>query len=75
MKGGDASFHYGWTLHSAPGNLSSTITREVMTIIYFADGARVTAAQNEHQEADRKRWLGGLPPGSIAASTLNPIVY
>ncbi len=73
MQAGDATWHYGWTLHSAPGNASAT-TREVMTIIYFADGARVTAPQNEHQEADRQRWLCGLEPGSLAASKLNPLI-
>jgi ectoine hydroxylase-related dioxygenase (phytanoyl-CoA dioxygenase family) len=73
MKAGDASWHYGWTLHSAPGNKSS-ITREVMTIIYFADGARVTRPINEHQEADRQRWLCGLEPTSLADSDLNPLV-
>src|ERR1019366_4651671 len=35
MAAGDATFHYGWTLHGAPGN-STTRTREVMTIIWFA---------------------------------------
>ena len=73
MKAGDATWHYGWTLHSAPGNASDK-TREVMTVIYFADGARVTAPQNEHQEADRQRWLQGLEPGERAASKLNPTV-
>jgi ectoine hydroxylase-related dioxygenase (phytanoyl-CoA dioxygenase family) len=73
MKAGDATWHYGWTLHSAPGNTSLN-TREVMTIIYFADGASVTQPQNEHQEADRKRWLGGLQPGSLATSALNPCI-
>jgi ectoine hydroxylase-related dioxygenase (phytanoyl-CoA dioxygenase family) len=75
MQAGDASWHYGWTLHSAPGNLSKDTTREVITIIYFADGAKVTAPKNEHQEADRQRWLGGLIPGSVAASELNPLVF
>ena len=75
MKAGDASWHYGWTLHSAPGNLSADVTREVMTIIYFADGAHVTPPKNQHQEADRQRWLGGLEPGSLAASQLNPLVF
>ncbi|MFT3935900.1 MAG: phytanoyl-CoA dioxygenase family protein [Chitinophagaceae bacterium] len=73
MEAGDATWHYGWTLHNAPGNLSNQ-TREVMTIIYFADGATVTSPQNEHQEADRSRWLGGLYPGSKAASALNPLL-
>lgn len=74
MQAGDATWHYGWTLHSAPGNASTTITREVMTIIYYADGASVIEPQNEHQEADRKRWLCGLEPGSPATSALNPLV-
>lgn len=74
MKAGDASWHYGWTLHAATGNTTKDITREVITIIYFADGAQVTVPQNEHQEADRKRWLGGLTPGSLADSHLNPLV-
>ncbi len=74
MKAGDATWHYGWTLHSAPGNASTTVTREVMTIIYFADGARITVPKNEHQEADRQRWFRGLEPGKLAASDLNPLV-
>jgi ectoine hydroxylase-related dioxygenase (phytanoyl-CoA dioxygenase family) len=74
MNAGDATWHYGWTLHSAPGNLSADITREVMTIIYFADGAEITEPINKHQEADRQRWLEGLEPGRPAASRLNPLV-
>lgn len=73
MKAGDATWHYGWTLHSAPGN-KSNVTREVMTVIYFADGASVAVPQNEHQENDRACWLGGLEPGEMAASTHNPLV-
>ncbi|RXK59710.1 phytanoyl-CoA dioxygenase family protein [Lacibacter luteus] len=73
MQAGDATWHYGWTLHSAPGN-TSTNTREVMTIIYFADGAKIIPPQNEHQEADRQKWLCGLEPRSLAASELNPLI-
>jgi ectoine hydroxylase-related dioxygenase (phytanoyl-CoA dioxygenase family) len=73
MRAGDATFHAGWTLHNAPGN-SSAHTREVMTIIYLADGARVTEPKNGHQEADRQTWLLGLAPGELAASELNPVV-
>jgi ectoine hydroxylase-related dioxygenase (phytanoyl-CoA dioxygenase family) len=73
MWAGDATWHYGWTLHSAPGNASADITREVMTIIYFADGARVIEPQNSHQENDRQRWLCGAAPGTAAASALNPL--
>lgn len=74
MKAGDATWHYGWTLHSAPGNASQNVTREVFTIIYFADGAKLTESKNSHQEADRQRWFNGLPEGSPAASPLNPVV-
>lgn len=74
MKAGDATFHYGWTLHSAPGNAVKDATREVMTVIYFADGAHVTPTQNKHQEADRQRWLQWAKPGDLAASAINPLV-
>ncbi len=73
MNAGDATWHYGWTLHNAPGNLS-VVTREVITIIYYADGATVTEPKNEHQENDRNRWLDGIAPGEPAASRLNPLV-
>jgi len=73
MQAGDATWHYGWTLHNASGNHAG-VTREVMTIIYFADGATVTDPQNQHQEADRQRWLSGLEPGAEAASALNPLL-
>ncbi|GAA4808138.1 phytanoyl-CoA dioxygenase family protein [Olivibacter ginsenosidimutans] len=75
MQAGDATWHYGSTLHHAPGNQSTTTTREVMTVIYFADGAQVTEPINPHQENDRKTWLAGLPVGALANSHLNPIVY
>lgn len=74
MDAGDATWHYGWTLHNAPGNLSG-ITREVITIIYYADEAMVTEPKNEHQENDRKRWLDGIAPGNPAASRLNPLLF
>ena len=74
MKAGDATWHYGWTLHSAPGNSSTMVTREVFTIIYFADGAKITSAQNQHQEADRQRWFRGLEAGHLAATDLNPLL-
>lgn len=74
MKAGDATWHYGWTLHSAPGNRSKDTIREVITIIYIADGARITEPKNKHQENDRQRWLCGLEPGELVASKLNPLV-
>jgi ectoine hydroxylase-related dioxygenase (phytanoyl-CoA dioxygenase family) len=74
MNAGDASFHLGWTIHSAGRNRSARSMREVMTVIYFADGAKVTEPANQHQQADLEAWLDGLPAGSIAAGPLNPVL-
>jgi ectoine hydroxylase-related dioxygenase (phytanoyl-CoA dioxygenase family) len=74
MKAGDASFHSGWTLHSAPAN-KTPVTREAMTIIYFADGARLLTPDNENRQADLERWHPGQSPGELAASPINPVVY
>lgn len=73
MRAGDATWHFGNTVHSAPGNDSDKM-REVMTIIYMADGARVTQPMNPAQENDRNTWLMGLPAGRLAASELNPLI-
>jgi ectoine hydroxylase-related dioxygenase (phytanoyl-CoA dioxygenase family) len=73
MEAGDATFHYGYTLHKAPGNSSSKL-REVMTIIYYADGSLITTPENDAQEADRISWFNGMNPGELAASYLNPVV-
>jgi ectoine hydroxylase-related dioxygenase (phytanoyl-CoA dioxygenase family) len=73
MKAGDATWHYGYTIHKAPGN-SSGHTREVMTVIYIADGARITQPQNKYQEADHTIWLKGRPVGSLVDSDMTPLV-
>jgi ectoine hydroxylase-related dioxygenase (phytanoyl-CoA dioxygenase family) len=74
MHAGDASFHNGWVLHTAPGN-ASPVTREVMTVIYFADGAHVTVPDNKNRWNDLAQWLPGLKPGDLAASEINPVTY
>ncbi len=74
MKAGDATFHYGWTLHGAPAN-ATAVTREVMTVIWYADGARVTEPDNMNRQRDLERWMPGLKPGDLAASALNPLVF
>lgn len=71
---GDATFHSGWNLHSAPGNDSDRL-REVMTIIWVADGCRVTPPVNPNQERDITRWMPGLKPGDRVATELNPLAY
>ncbi|HEY2173340.1 MAG TPA: phytanoyl-CoA dioxygenase family protein [Mycobacteriales bacterium] len=71
MAAGDASFHASWTLHSASANRTGT-QREVMTLIWFEDGARLIAPTNDGQRADLENWFPGLMPGDLAASPLNP---
>lgn len=73
MKAGDATWHYGLTIHSAHGNNSETM-REVMTIIYMAGDSRVTTPKNSWQEEDRKVWLKSIAPGRLADSDINPLV-
>src|SRR4051794_27180323 len=43
LRAGEAPFQAGWTLRGAPANPTDDM-RPVMTVIYFADGARVTPA-------------------------------
>jgi hypothetical protein len=74
MAAGDATFHTGWTLHHAPGNATDTM-REVMTVIYFADGIRISEPDNQARVNDLASWLPGLKPGDLAASELNPVIY
>ena len=73
MAAGDATFHGGWTVHNACANTSGTL-REVMTVIYFADGLTVREPENPAQQRDLDTWLPGLVPGALAASEINPLV-
>lgn len=73
MRAGDVSFHMGWTLHRANPNTTDA-DREVMTVIWFADGARVIQPTNDGQRLDRFVWLRNIEPGQLAASELNPLV-
>ncbi len=72
MSAGDATFHAGWTLHSA-GDNPTDVDREVMTIIYVADGTRITEPTDQ-QKLDLV-WLGGNQPGDLVDSPLNPLVW
>jgi ectoine hydroxylase-related dioxygenase (phytanoyl-CoA dioxygenase family) len=73
MQAGDATFHAGWTVHRAPGNATDRM-REVMTIIYFEDGARVGGLDSRSRERVGEAWFPGLSDGDIAATELNPLV-
>lgn len=75
MKAGDATFHDGWCIHGAPGNSSPERMREVMTIIYFEDGVRISEPDSDSRRNDLASWFPGLRPGDPAASELNPVVW
>lgn len=74
MAAGDSTFHAGWTLHRAPANPTGAL-RAVMTVIYFADGARVTEPAHDAQANDLRKWLPGCKPGGMAAGSDNPLVW
>lgn len=74
IRAGDATFHSGWTLHGAGPNNTQSM-REVMTIIYYADGTRIGEPFTPNQPLDLARWLPGLKPGDLAATDLNPLLY
>lgn len=74
MNAGDATFHYGWTLHGASANVSTKM-REAMIVTMFADGMRVATPTNKNQENDRVVYLGGRAPGELADSPLNTLLY
>ena len=71
---GDATFHAGWTMHRAPPNHTARM-REVMTIIYFADGTRVGPLDHPNRRFDRDVWLAGCEPGDLAAGPKNPVLW
>jgi ectoine hydroxylase-related dioxygenase (phytanoyl-CoA dioxygenase family) len=73
LAAGDATFHAGWTLHSAGANPTGAM-REVVTVIYYADGARVSEP-TARQRFDLQLWLTGLAPGDLAASDEHPVLY
>ena len=74
MAAGDATFHAGWTLHRAMPNTSNQM-REVMTIIFFADGIRLLEPRYQERRSPFESLFEGLNPGDAAASDLTPIVY
>lgn len=71
LRAGDCSLHLGWTVHGAPANRSDKM-REAMTANYFPDGARITDLA---RSPDGLRFVGGLLPGQLATSGMNPIVF
>lgn len=73
IKAGDATFHSGLTIHAADANQTEKV-REVMTIIYFADGTKIAEPINKFQEIDHRVWLDSIAVGELANGKLNPIL-
>ena len=71
ITAGSCSIHLGWTIHGAPANNSNKM-REVMTVNYFPDGARIT---DMSRSPDGLRFVGGYLPGQLANGPMNPIIY
>ena len=74
LRAGDATFHSGWTAHAAHANAGDRV-REVMTIIFFADGTRILEPDNSFRAVDMQAFHPGQKPGEFAASPLNPLLY
>ncbi len=73
MTAGDATFHKGWTLHRAGSN-DTDLFRLVMTVIWYADGARITEP-GPGQKFDHRTWLDSRPVGGLAVGQLNPRLW
>jgi hypothetical protein len=74
MHAGDATWHSGWTMHRAPPNPTAS-TREVMTIIYFAAGAKVTPAGSNDERDWVTEWYPGIRPGDELVHERAPLVF
>ncbi len=74
LAAGDASFHAGWTLHSAGPNTTDA-DRPAMTVIYVADGAVIRKPQRDEQRLDLALYLPGARPGQLVATDQNPLLW
>lgn len=74
LKAGDATFHSGWVIHGAHSN-TGVDPREVLTIIYYEDGARLVEPETQYRKVDMEAFHPGQRPGEPAASPLNPLLY
>lgn len=74
LKAGDATFHSGHALHAAHANASGK-RREVIAVIYYAEGTRIMEPDNQHRKVDLEVFHPGQKPGELAASELNPLLF
>lgn len=75
MQAGDVSLHMGWTMHSSLDNVSAHM-REVITIGYYADGARIQMRGNAPiLRSFLDAYFAGRRSGELAEGPLNPVVF
>ncbi len=87
VDAGEVAVHSAWTLHSSRSN-TSPVMREAIVIVYFADGARLTAdpplgpgapPQEFYarmiRDQNRRTSLPGLRAGDLAAGPTAPLVF
>ncbi|GAC1503649.1 MAG: hypothetical protein NVS1B14_09170 [Vulcanimicrobiaceae bacterium] len=70
---GDVSFHSGWTFHHTGPNQTAS-PRAVMTVIYMADGIRLSEPSRKQHVLDWEAFMPGVKPGEVVDSPLNPIL-
>ncbi len=70
---GDVSFHSGWTFHHTGANRSAQ-PRAAMTVIYMADGIRLTQPARRQHVLDWEAFMPGVQPGEVVDSPLNPVL-
>jgi ectoine hydroxylase-related dioxygenase (phytanoyl-CoA dioxygenase family) len=74
MRAGDASFHTGWTVHRAQANTSEKM-REVITILYYADGAKLKPELCDFEQHISNLHISGTRAGAVADGWMNPVVF
>lgn len=87
LSAGDVAVHSGWTMHSSRSNTADQL-REAIVIVFFADGARLSAERPMTRDAppqeffarlirkqNRETSLPGLQPGDLAAGDMTPLVF
>ena len=71
MAVGDVSFHASWELHRALPNTTSRL-REVLTVMYFEDGARLYKKVEGSQRVGYDVYFSHQLPGDLAGGELMP---
>lgn len=76
LQAGDATFHAAGTIHSAKPN-NSTVTRESVSVTYFADGAKINTHINEKSSLfeEMQYFFPGHRLGEEPKITKYPIIY